>query len=302
MGWQDDVPHPAHWDRNSSLEAVPFDGSDEVSFSAFVAEQTISYLQRAKTAPAQPFLCIAGFYSPHSPWVAPQRFLDMYERDELSVPEFPPDFEVGTEFRPEQLRTARHGYYAMISEVDYHVGLILQSLEELQLAEETIVVFTSDHGEWLGEHGKWGKGYPGPDLVSRVPLMIRVPGASAGRRVSNIVEAVDVVPTLLECAGYQIPPEVQGQSLMPLVTGSEGYTKADAMMEMRGWKSLRNARFRYVSEADGSEHLWDLEAEFGQYRDISADPAYASALSEMRGRLLQRVIQNEAPLARTWTY
>ncbi len=302
MGWQDDVPHPSHWDRNSSLEAVPFGGTDEVSFSAFVAEQTISYLERAQTAPAQPFLCIAGFYSPHSPWVAPQRFLDLYDRESLSLPEFPPEFDVGPEFQEEQLRTARHGYYAMISEVDYHVGRILQSLEDLHLAEETIVVFTSDHGERLGEHGKWGKGYPGPDPVSRVPLMIRVPGASAGRRVSHIVEAVDVVPTLLECAGYQIPPEVQGHSLMPLVNSSHGYAKADAMMEMKGWKSLRNARFRYVSEADGSEHLWDLETEFGPYRDLAADPIYTSALSEMRGRLLQRVIQNEAPLARTWTY
>ena len=302
MGWQDGVPHPANWDRNSSLEAVPFWGKDDVSFSAFVAEQTMSYLERASAAPAQPFLCIAGFYSPHSPWVAPQRFLDMYDRNKLSVPEFPPEFEVGADFRPDQMRTARHGYYAMISEVDHHVGRILQHLEDLRLAEETIVIFTSDHGEWLGEHGKWGKGYPGPDQVSRVPLMIRVPGTQAGKRVSHIVEAVDVVPTLMELAGYPIPPEVQGKSLLPLMTGTEGHGKADALMEMRGWKSLRNERFRYVSEANGSEFLWDQEAEFGPYRNVAGDTAYASVLSDMRRRLLQRTIQNEAPLPRTWTY
>lgn len=302
MGWQDAVPHPTTWDRNSSLEAVPFAGTDDVSFSAFVAEQTIAYLERAQAAPARPFLCIAGFYSPHSPWVAPRRFLDLYDRDALSVPEFPPEFKAGPEFRAEQLRTARHGYYAMISEVDYHVGRILQSLADLQLEEETIVIFTSDHGEWLGEHGRWGKGYPGPDPVSRVPLMVRVPGVRQGQRVSHIVEAVDVVPTLLDLAGYQIPPEVQGQSLRPLWTGADGYTKGDALMEMQGWKSLRNERFRYVSQADGSEYLWDLHTEFGAYRDVAADTAYAAVLSQMRGRLLQRVIQNEAPLPRVWTY
>jgi len=302
MGWQDPVPHPTTWQRHASLDAVPFAGLDEVSFSAFVAEQTIAYLTRAKAASARPFLCIAGFYSPHSPWVAPRRFLDLYNREALSVPEFPPEFQAGPEFGAAQLRTARHGYYAMISEVDHYVGRILQSLEELELATETIVIFTSDHGEWLGEHGKWGKGYPGPDPVSRVPLMVRVPGGPTGHRVSHIVEAVDVVPTLLELAGYQIPPEVQGQSLQPLWTGTGRYTKTDALMEMRGWKSLRSARFRYVSEANGSEHLWDLEAAFGSYRDVAGTAAYAAALSEMRGRLLRRVIRNEAPLPRTWIY
>jgi arylsulfatase A-like enzyme len=73
-------------------------------------------------------------------------------------------------------------------------------------------------------------------------------------------------------------------------------------MEMTGWRSLRTERWRYICHADGSEILWDLEAEFGEYRDVSDDPACEPALAEMRRRLLQRLIQSEQPLARTWTY
>lgn len=301
----DPVPHPETWDRQTTLDAIPFAGRDDMSHTAFVAEQTIEYLRRASQAPACPFLCIAGFYSPHSPWVAPQRFLDLYDRDALAIASYPPEAETQAadpQFSPAQLRTARHGYYAMISEVDFHVGTILQALADLELADETIVVFTSDHGEWLGEHFKWGKGYPGEDAVSRVPLLLRMPGGGAGTRVSRIVEAVDVVPTLLELAGCQIPPPVQGQSLLPLCQGAVSWEKDDAIMEMAGWKSVRDMRFRYVMHADGREHLWDLEADYGAYRDAAACTDYRAVLGDMRARLLHRLIQRERPLERTWIY
>ncbi|MDE0672656.1 MAG: sulfatase-like hydrolase/transferase [Caldilineaceae bacterium] len=305
MRVEDPVPHPQTWDRNSSLDAVSFAGPDDMTHTAFVAEQTIAYLQRSQRR-TEPFLCIAGFYSPHNPWVAPQRFLDLYDRDSLSVPTFPPEWnerETDPQFSADSLRTARHGYYAMISEVDHHVGRILAELDRLGLAEDTIVVFTSDHGERLGEYHQWYKGYPGRDVVSRVPLLIRAPGRTGGHPVHNIVEAVDVVPTLLELAGLQIPPEVQGQSLVPCLGDPEAEpAKQDALMEMTGWRSLRTERWRYICHADGSEILWDLEADFGEYRDVSDVPACQPALAEMRRRLLQRLIQSEQPLARTWTY
>lgn len=301
---EDPVPHPTDWERQTTLDAIPFAGDDGFTHTAFVAEQTIEYLRRAQGA-AQPFLCIAGFYSPHSPWVAPQRFLNLYDRDSLSVADYPPECRErarAPQFQPEGLKTARHGYYAMISEVDHHVGTILQALTDLNLAEETIVVFTSDHGEWLGEHFKWGKGYPGEDVVSRVPLMMRVPGAGQGRRIERIVEAVDVLPTLLELTGHQIPPAVQGRSLLPLMEGRSGYGRDEALMEMTGWRTLRGRRHRYVMHADGREHLWDLEAEFGAYRDVAGQAAYAADLAEMRARLLRRLIEAEQPRERTWTY
>ena len=100
----------------------------------------------------------------------------------------------------------------MVSEVDHHVGRILDRLDALGIADNTIVVFTSDHGEWLGEHLRYGKGYPGHDAVTRVPLLMRWPGgARAGGHCSRIVEALDVVPTLLEAAAIQRPDCVARQ-------------------------------------------------------------------------------------------
>ncbi len=175
--------------------------------SAFVAEQTKEFISQNGR---QPFLCVSGFYSPHEPWVAPQEYLDLYDPEQLTLPSFPTEIDArrsGKAFSDDELRGARHGYYAMISEVDDWVGRILAHLDELELTDDTIVVFTSDHGEWLGEHLKYGKGYPGHDCVTRVPLIVRWPAgvAEPGRTVSDICEGVDVVPTLLAAAGLQLP-------------------------------------------------------------------------------------------------
>ena len=142
---------------------IPFGADDSLTHSAFVAEQTIEYIRQQDR---QPFLCIAGFYSPHAPWMVPQKYLDLYDPASLSVPEFPPEIdkqrpvEPGEQFSDGHLRRAKQGYYAMISEVDDCVGRILDALDAAGQRENTIVVFTSDHGEWLGAHLKFGKGYP----------------------------------------------------------------------------------------------------------------------------------------------
>jgi arylsulfatase A-like enzyme len=270
--------------------------------------------------PDQSWLCVASFYSPHSPWVAPQEFLDLYDPATLRLPAFPPPAEAarrGTDFDDAGLRTARHGYYAMISEVDHHVGRLLALLEATGQDRNTVVVFTSDHGDWLGEHLRHGKGYPASDQVSRVPLLLRLPagtggpaptgaGAAApGRVVDALVEAVDVLPTLLECAGVPVPPSVQGRSLLPLLRGDRAGARDSALTEARGWKALRTERYRYVcrAAAGGSEeHLWDLERDPGEYEDVAADPGHGAALAEHRRLLLARTIANEQPLDRVWPY
>ncbi len=314
MGLRDPVPHPA---ERYPKRALAFRGTGDVTHTAFVAEQAIEFIGQHRD---RPWLCVAGFYSPHAPWVAPQAFLDLYDPAHLRLPAFPPavdarrgrpveetphDSAAVTAASDVELRAARHGYYAMVSEVDHHAGRILARLDDLGLAEETIVVFTSDHGEWLGEHLRYGKGYPGDDAVSRVPLVWRWPGGVArpGRTSRALVEAVDVVPTLLECAGIQIPPRLQGRSLAPLLAGDAPDGDRDsALMEHAGWKNLRTARYRYVVEAGGKEVLFDLAADPGEYADLAGDPAHAGILAELRGRLLQRLIERERPLPRVWPY
>lgn len=305
MGVKDTVKHPS---ERFPVEAVPFRAPSHLTHSAFVADRAKDFIQRNQD---QPWLCIAGFYSPHSPWVAPQEFLDLYDPSSFTLPSYPPEWEAkraqpeNANFVDERLRAARHGYYAMVSEVDHHVGRLLSLLEETGQAEDTIVVFTSDHGEWLGEHFKFGKGYPAHDAASRVPLLLRWPAGirEPGRSISALTEGVDVVPTLLESAGIPIPPPVQGRSLRPLLDAEPAATGRDsALTEQTGWKSLRTERYRYVCERDGKEFLWDLERDPYAYTDVSKDSAYAGALAEMRHLLLQRLIQNEQPLPRVWAY
>ena len=303
LGVEDTVPHPHKWARQDYRDAIAFPAADDVTHSAFVAEQTINFLQQQQG----PFLCISGFFSPHAPWIVPQRWLDLYDRKSLELPGFPAEVEARREaagFTDEMLQTARHGYYAMVSEVDWQVGRILQALEDRGLADNTIVILTSDHGEWLGEHLRWGKGYPGADAVSRVPLVVRWPGGKlqSGRRVSEIVEALDVLPTLLQMAGIQVPPHLQGSSLLPLLKGAQEGPRASAMMEANGWKTLRTADFRYLVHDDGRESLWDLGADPREYHDVSGDHRFGEALSEHRHLLLRRLLSMERPLPRTWIY
>lgn len=207
MGIRDPITHP----ELRELRTSPFPGPSHLTHSAFVAEQTIEFLHKRREGP---FMCIAGFYSPHSPWIAPQEFLDLYDPERLSLPRFPDHIQAkrGERFSDGALRLARQGYYAMISEVDHYVGRILSCLDEEGLADDTIVIFTSDHGEYLGEFLRYGKWFPGEDCISRVPMIARWRNGIArpGQTVHHIVEAVDVVPTLLQWAGIPIPPHLQG--------------------------------------------------------------------------------------------
>ncbi|MCL4544343.1 MAG: sulfatase-like hydrolase/transferase, partial [Chloroflexi bacterium] len=304
LGIGDRITHPA---ERFPKEARPFSGRSDVTHSAFVAEQTMEFIDRHRNVP---FLCIAGFYSPHSPWVAPQEFLDRFDPAALTLPWFPPEVDAQrstAHFSDSELRAARHGYYAMISEVDHHVGRILSHLDTCGLRDETIVIFTSDHGEWLGEHLRYGKGYPAPDCVSRVPLLVRWPEQvqTPGRTIDQIVEAVDVVPTLLEWVGVQRPPFLLGRPL-PECTPPDGDRttpeEASALTEGAGWKALRSKQFRYIAHSDGRELLFDLAQDPAEYHDVAADSAYRVVLAELRHHLLRRLLAMERPLSRTWSY
>ncbi len=300
MGGGGGVKHP----EGTVLGAVPFRSRSDLTHTAFVAERTIEFMRANKE---RPFMCIAGFYSPHEPWIAPQEFLDLYDLKSLKVHDFPPEINAKRgpdRFPDEQLRSVKQGYYAMVSEVDHHVGRILKALDELSLSENTLVIFTSDHGEWLGEHLRYGKGFWAPDCVSRVPLIMRFPKsvrAEGGRRISDLVEAVDVMPTILECAGVQVPPHLQGSSLLGLIRGGAP-GRPSALTEMAGARTLRMDRYRYVITSEGKEMLFDLEADPGEYRSVAGEGAQAQALSEARKEMARRIIALERPLPRTWQY
>lgn len=301
MGVHDGICHG----EREKLAAQPFAAPSDLTHSAFVGEQTIEYLRQRSTSP---FFCFSGFYSPHSPWVVPQEYLDLYSDVKLPMPSIPNAIRGDKPYSlPAEMNSIVQGYYAMISEVDHWIGRILRTLDECGLADNTIVVFTSDHGEWLGEHGRFGKGFWAPDVVSRVPLIVHVPeslGGSFPTAADEIVECVDVVPTLLELAGLQVPPRIQGDRL-PMT--SQETTQADTgdglgLTEHHGWKSLRGEGFRYVVTDNGCERYYDLNSDPGEYESVADRPAYQPAIAEARKLLLQRLLQIESPMERQWPY
>lgn len=329
MEQDDEIPHPDRQpgdagdlsmevdDASSSESAlsfvdpkkpIPHPADEEYTHTAFVANQTIDFIEEHSD---DRFLCVSGFWAPHLPYIVPQRFIDQYDPSELSLPEFPPELEDAkeeSEFTDQTLRNMRHGYYAAVSEIDHHLSRIFDRLDELGLRENTIVVFTSDHGEYLGEHLKAGKGFPGEDCVSRVPFIIRWPDGvvDPGRTVPDIVEMVDLVPTLLDCCGVQRPLNLKGTSLRPALKdepfeGQESALLEGGAREMEG-RTVRTDRFRYVFRSNGDEELYDLDREFGEYRDVSEDSEYRDTLTEMRHKLLTRMNDLDTPRPRTWVY
>ena len=306
MGIEDGIVHRGEPEgRHDYKRAIPFAADDHLTYSAFVGSRTIEFIEAAGP---EPFFCIASFYSPHAPWIAPRKYLDMYDAHGLSLPAYPPEIDrqrppdPAALFSNTQLRSAKQGYYAMISEVDHYAGRILDALEAAGKSDETIVVFTSDHGEWLGDHLRFGKGYPADDAVSRVPLIIAGPGVDEGGPHEGIVEAVDLVPTLLDLAAIQTPSFMQGESLVGAMNGDGSRQKRVALTEGTGWKSLRIPRFRYLIHDDGRESLWDLQADPGAYHDVAENGGYGDELSACRRYLLTRLLAMERPRERAWTY
>jgi arylsulfatase len=299
MMGREDIAHP---EREKKC-AIPFAADDDLTHTAFVADETMRFISENKT---QPFLGIAGFYSPHSPWITPQRFLDMYDPKTLTLPNIPDEWTSPSGRDPiseEEIRSVRQGYYAMVTEVDHHVGRILDHLDETGLSENTIVFFISDHGEYLGDYHTYGKGAPGHDCVSRVPCIVRWPqGGKPGTTVTGLTEAVDIVPTILDLCSIPTPKSVQGASFRPALEGEAEHGKQSAMTESGPCTSIRTDQYRYVCYQDGRELLYDHASDPEEYTDVSALPDYAEVLANHRHQLCQRLLSTTLRKRREWAY
>lgn len=303
MGVHDTIKHPQR-----ELEVpYPFAGRSDCTHTAFVGEQTMEFLKQQQNH-HEPFFCFSGFYSPHSPLVAPKEYFDLYCEEDMPLPQFSDEVDKKRNehyFSDSEIRKATVGYYAMISEVDHWIGKIVDALDELGMMTNTIIAFTSDHGEWLGEHLKYGKGFWAPDVISRVPLIIKVPKSLNGfsnKQCNEIVECVDIVPTLLELAGIPIAPHIQGDilpvadNIFPVKTDKSGLT------ENYGFKSLRIEGYRYVIQSNGSELLFDLSNDPYEYYNVALDKKYINILGTCRKKLLVKLLNIEQPVKRDYTY
>jgi iduronate 2-sulfatase len=215
--------------------------SDEHHTDAIMAKDADWVLERCARDKQRPFFLAVGFFRPHTPYVAPQRpWFDMYDVNQMPVVEGVeadrvdiPEAGLGSQKKEqntmtdEQRRQARQAYYASISFMDAQVGRVIESLDRHGLAENTVIVFTSDHGYHMGEHGLWQK-MSLFEESARVPMLIVAPGAgNVGGVVSAPVSQVDLFPTLAELCGVTPPTNLQGQSLVPMLK--------DNTQTGRGW-------------------------------------------------------------------
>ncbi len=265
-----------------------FEAPDDYTHSAFVADETCGYIKAHKD---DPFFCIAGFYAPHTPVNPPKRFVDMYDQKSMPLPErnSGENFE---DVSDEQWRKTKAYYYALVSHVDDQIGRILKTLDESGLRDNTIIIFTSDHGEYLGDHGRIQKGGP-EDASARTPLIISYSDSLKNQKISGIVEAVDIAPTVLDLCGVQVPPYMQGKSLRPLLEGKECELRTSAFIEHRfpfgdAYKAVRTREYLYSMDNSGNETLYDLQNDPHQLCDAAGNSKYATALAEMRAEMLKR--------------
>jgi len=227
------------------------------SISQITAQTAIRWLNQNHRQ--KPFYLHVEFFNPHEPWDPPRRFLEKYMPGAQNPSFVEPPYD--TVALPESIKQRfRANYAGAVNDVDYWVGHLLDTIAQYGLLENSVVVFMSDHGAMLGEHGQFVKG---PDKlrgqVTHVPLLIRTPNSSyAGKKVDGFVQIPDVMPTLLHLLGLQPPSRVTGSNAWPLVTG-ESRKLRDEVVQTYGWiGAVRNQEWAY-------SEIWKPEAQQEKY-------------------------------------
>jgi uncharacterized sulfatase len=274
-------------------------GRDEEHTDGKVATEAIKLLEEHKD---QPFFIAAGFYKPHTPYVAPAKYFDLYPLDKIQLPAVSQDFQnhvpkpalastnpwpyMGV--TPDQARECKQAYYAAISFVDAQIGRLLAAVDRLKLWDNTVVVFWSDHGYHLGEHGLWMKQSLFEESA-RVPLVIIAPGAKGnGKPCARTVEFVDLYPTLAALAGLTSPKDLQGASLKPLLDDpSAAWAKPAFTQVWRGGfpgHSVRTERWRYTEWENGKRgaQLYDHATDPHELTNLADDAKYAPVVAELK--------------------
>jgi uncharacterized sulfatase len=251
----------------------------------------------------KPFFLAVGLYRPHVPCVAPKPYFDLYPLEKLGLPKDPADdrstkppaaFSVNPPHyglkEPELLEMIQ-AYYASVTLMDEQVGKLLDALDRLKLADRTVVVFWSDHGWSLGEHGQWQK-MSLFEESARVPLILSAPGMKArGKATGKLAELIDLYPTLADLCGLKAPSTLQGRSLRPLLDDPERAVKQGAITVVaRGKKlgrSVRTERWRYTEWDEGRDgvELYDHDADPREHRNLAAEPALAETMKGLAALL-----------------
>jgi choline-sulfatase len=284
-------------------------------WSEVLADDAAHFIQQA-AAEDRPFFMYLAFNAPHDPRQAPQKYLDMYplesiELPENCLPEYPYAAQIGAPHKlrdeflapmprtPQAVKTHRRELYAITTHMDAQIGRILDALEASGKADNTYIIFTSDHGLAVGRHGLMGKQNSYEHSV-RAPLVIAGPGLDAGRRIDARVYIQDIAPTVMELAGAEVPGHVAFRSLLPLIEGKTSslypaiygaYMDSQRMVIEDDWKLIVYPKVPLV-------RLFHLKDDPHEMNDLAGDSRHAPKIQELLGRLqaLQRDLNDPLDL------
>ncbi len=256
----------------------------EIHHEEVVTHKAESFIKSAQ----RPFLCVVGFHGPHPPYASPDLFSGLYSRDGMLVPKQAIANQNGYVMSAQEWRELKAQYYGSVSWIDDCVGRLLAAV-----GPETIVVFTSDHGDILGDHGLFSKGMFAFDGNVRVPLLMRLPDVKSVV-YRHSVQSIDILPTVLEACGVQVSAAVQGKSLLRAVA-DDRYVN-DVVLSMIGHKlrlrMVRTLHHKYWLCGD-EEHLFDLREDPDEQVNLSSSSSY---LAQLRLLLAKGLIRAEDPL------
>jgi uncharacterized sulfatase len=285
-------------------------GDDDQLVDGVFAKTAIEWL--GKREGGKPFFLAVGFHRPHLPLVAPAKYFDLYPFESITLAEAPPDDEADIPeparngavpsymltATSEQRRAAIRAYLACVSYVDAQVGRLIASLKEAGLDDNTIILFTSDHGWHLGEHGLWHKRSLFEESA-RVPFILATPGMkTAGQRSNSLIELTDVFPTLCDLCGVSAPKQLEGKSLRPFIENASAeihtaaFTQARRGKKAEFWgRTIRTVRWRCTEWNEGRNgiELYDHETDPQEYTNLASDPKHAATLQELRGALAAKL-------------
>jgi choline-sulfatase len=285
-------------------------------WSKFLAYDTetqfraLEYLNaRAVENAAEPFYLCVSFHCPHDPFLAPQDVWDLYEGAEIEIPHYPANMEEtysamdrwlnayhGTDRidirQPESLVALRRSYYALVTWIDRLVGELLATLDRLGLRDETLVVFTADHGDMLAEKNMVQK-RSFYEMSSRVPMIVGLPGGEgAGTCCGEPVNLIDLAPTFLQVAGVREWLPMDGRSVLPCISGTETGRVTFSESHTNGVYEpcfmVRRGNYKYVYIHNEKGQLFDLENDPGEWSNLCGSPAYAQLEAELRASILER--------------
>ena len=284
-----------------------------------VAAETIELLKENKD---KPFFIAAGFFRPHCPYISPKRFFDQYPLNEIRLPHSPPRdrddipklalqvYKEDMGMTKLQQREIIRAYYASISFMDEQVGKLMRALDEFGLRENTIVIFMSDHGYSLGEHGMWQKRNLFEE-ATKTPVIISVPGMEGvSKETERIIEFIDIYPTIADIAGLKAPSYLQGKSFKVLLNDPEadfggtasmavqrktknGSTSMGESWQLRG-RSLRIPGWRYTEwdEGENGVELYNRNSDPKEYYNLANDDTYRDTIQFLSKLLQKRVKEN----------